>query len=307
MRCGTPRTSHERAAACPTKSGLGRRACRPPTTWRLSGKRSKIASRPARHRRDRSPDRPLHCRPLRRRRLTGSVGLGDLPGRFPRAADHGAGAAAGVDAEARCLPSLADHFIYVLQGSARFYKVLLGSCRVRQDRGLQGNLSNVAELGNAKSSATLRIAWRSRCPRRRQVTFAGSDRTNPTMARSTADVRRLILIGLIVSAAYVLAAKVGFRVAFVAEQVTTVWAPTGIAEAALIFWGRSLWPAIWLGAFAANADASAPLWIAAALATGNTLEAVAAASLLRRSLPSIPPCGGCATRLSSSSWRMRQR
>jgi len=108
------------------------------------------------------------------------------------------------------------------------------------------------------------------------------------MARSTAGVRRLILIGLIVSAAYVLAAKLGFRVAFVAEQVTTVWPPTGLAEAALILWGRSLWPAIWLGAFAANADASAPLWVAAALATGNTLEAVAAASFLRR-IPAFDP------------------
>ena len=53
--------------------------------------------------------------------------------------------------------------------------------------------------------------------------------------------------------AYVVAAKLGFRVAFVAEQVTTVWPPTGLAEAALLLWGRSLWPAIWLGAFITNA------------------------------------------------------
>ena len=36
-----------------------------------------------------------------------------------------------------------------------------------------------------------------------------------------------------VVAAYVVAATVGFRLAFVAEQITTVWAPTGIAIAAL--------------------------------------------------------------------------
>lgn len=77
--------------------------------------------------------------------------------------------------------------------------------------------------------------------------------------------------------AYWLAAQIGFRFAFVAEQVTTVWAPTGIGLAALLLWGRSLWPAVWLGAFAANATSEAPLWTAAAVASGNTLEAVAGA------------------------------
>ena len=97
---------------------------------------------------------------------------------------------------------------------------------------------------------------------------------------------RLLGIGAAVAVAYVVAARLGFQVAFVAEQVTTVWAPTGIAEAALLLWGRTLWPAIWLGAFLANAGTEAPLWTAAGVATGNTLEAVVAVSLLRR-LPSF--------------------
>lgn len=95
-------------------------------------------------------------------------------------------------------------------------------------------------------------------------------------------VRRLVTIGTAVAAAYVTAALLGFQVAFLAEQVTTVWAPTGIALAALLFWGPSLWPAVWLGAFFANAATSAPVWIAAVIATGNTLEAVVATWLLRR-------------------------
>jgi signal transduction histidine kinase/integral membrane sensor domain MASE1 len=70
----------------------------------------------------------------------------------------------------------------------------------------------------------------------------------------------------------------------VAEQVTTVWAPTGLAQAALLLWGRKLWPAVWLGAFAVNAASQAPLWTAAVIATGNTLEAVAAAWVLARFL-----------------------
>ena len=100
----------------------------------------------------------------------------------------------------------------------------------------------------------------------------------------TGDVRRLIGIGLAVAVTYVIAAWLGFRFAFVAEQITTVWAPTGIALAALLLWGRALWPAIWLGAFVANAGTAAPLWTAAAVATGNSLEAVVAAWILRRFL-----------------------
>jgi integral membrane sensor domain MASE1 len=51
-----------------------------------------------------------------------------------------------------------------------------------------------------------------------------------------------VLIGLGVAAAYFAAAQMGFRLAFVAEQITTVWAPTGIALAALLLYGIRLWP-----------------------------------------------------------------
>jgi signal transduction histidine kinase/integral membrane sensor domain MASE1 len=91
---------------------------------------------------------------------------------------------------------------------------------------------------------------------------------------------RLLEIGVMVAIAYVIAAQLGFRFAFVAEQVTTVWAPTGIGLAALLLWGVAAWPAIWIGAFFANAGSSAPLWSAATVATGNTLEAVAGAWML---------------------------
>ena len=87
---------------------------------------------------------------------------------------------------------------------------------------------------------------------------------------------RTVLIGAAVAITYVAAAEIGFRAAFVAEQVTTVWAPTGIAIASLLIWGPRLWPAIWLGAFAVNAATNAPLWTAFVVATGNTLEAVLA-------------------------------
>ena len=93
---------------------------------------------------------------------------------------------------------------------------------------------------------------------------------------------RTLVVGTTLAVAYVATAMLGFQVAFVAEQVTTVWAPTGLAQAALLLWGRRLWPAVWLGAFTVNAITAAPLWAAIPIATGNTLEAVLAAWLLSR-------------------------
>jgi PAS domain S-box-containing protein len=89
-------------------------------------------------------------------------------------------------------------------------------------------------------------------------------------------------LGAALVVAYVVAALVGFRVAFVAEQITTVWAPTGIAIAALLIGGVRLWPAVWIGAFIANSGTEAPVWTAAMIASGNTLEAVCAVWWLRR-------------------------
>jgi len=100
-------------------------------------------------------------------------------------------------------------------------------------------------------------------------------------ADGQASLLRAAAIGTAVLAVYIAAAEVGFRVALVAEQVTTVWAPTGIAIATLLIWGPRFWPAIWLGAFAVNAATSAPLWTAFLVATGNTLESLAAERALR--------------------------
>jgi PAS domain S-box-containing protein len=97
---------------------------------------------------------------------------------------------------------------------------------------------------------------------------------------------RPFAIGLAVSIIYVATAKAGFQFAFVAEQVTTVWAPTGIAVASLLLWGPQLWPAIWLGAFVVNAGTTAPSWTAFVVASGNTLEALTAVWALGR-IPSF--------------------
>jgi PAS domain S-box-containing protein len=98
---------------------------------------------------------------------------------------------------------------------------------------------------------------------------------------------RPFALGLAVTTAYVIAAELGFRLAFIAEQITTVWAPTGIGLAALLWGGLRLWPAVWMGALIANVGTDAPAWTAPLIATGNTLEAVAAVWLLRRLGPPI--------------------
>jgi PAS domain S-box-containing protein len=82
--------------------------------------------------------------------------------------------------------------------------------------------------------------------------------------------------------AYVAAAKLGIELSVAHGVITPVWAPTGIAIAALFLFGTRLWPAVALGALLANATSDASIGVSAAIAVGNTLEAVVAGELLRR-------------------------
>ena len=81
---------------------------------------------------------------------------------------------------------------------------------------------------------------------------------------------------------YVLAARAGLKLDAVAGFATLVWAPSGIALAALLVRGYRLWPGIMLGALVANLLNGAPIPVAAGISVGNTLEALAAAYALRR-------------------------
>ena len=62
-------------------------------------------------------------------------------------------------------------------------------------------------------------------------------------------------IGL--AAAYVFAGLLGLSLGIAHGSATPVWPPTGIALAALLLFGRRLWPAITVGAFAVNLLTSA--------------------------------------------------
>jgi integral membrane sensor domain MASE1/anti-sigma regulatory factor (Ser/Thr protein kinase) len=85
-----------------------------------------------------------------------------------------------------------------------------------------------------------------------------------------------------VAAVYYGSAKLGLELAFETRSVTAVWPPTGIALAAVVLWGRRMWPAIALGAFLANSWTGIPLYAVLGITAGNTLEALLGAYLLRR-------------------------
>ena len=90
------------------------------------------------------------------------------------------------------------------------------------------------------------------------------------------------LVAAAVAGLYIGTAKLGIELPVARGVVTPVWAPTGIALAALVLFGPALWPAVALGALVANVTSGASLPVAAFIAVGNTLEAVIGALLLRR-------------------------
>lgn len=101
----------------------------------------------------------------------------------------------------------------------------------------------------------------------------------PADARSTV---RYVLALVLLAVLYAGAARAGLMLDAISGFATLVWAPTGIAIAALLLFGYPLWPAIFVGALAANVWTGASAFAALGIACGNTLEAVAATAILRR-------------------------
>jgi PAS domain S-box-containing protein len=110
------------------------------------------------------------------------------------------------------------------------------------------------------------------------IAVLGGERAT-TRARAVVASREALVL-VCIAAAYVGAAKLGLELSVARGVITPVWAPTGIALAALVLFGVRMWPAVALGAFVANATSGASLPEAAAIAVGNTLEAVVGALLL---------------------------
>lgn len=87
---------------------------------------------------------------------------------------------------------------------------------------------------------------------------------------------------VLLAATYIATARIGLALDPVSGFATFVWPPTGLALAALLLFGRDLWPGIALGAFVANLWNGAHIPVAAGIAAGNTLEGVLGASALYR-------------------------
>jgi PAS domain S-box-containing protein len=105
--------------------------------------------------------------------------------------------------------------------------------------------------------------------------------------------RRQLLSCALLAAVYYGAARLGLLLAFENTNVSPVWPPSGIALAALLLLGRGAWPGVAVGAFAANlavftgngaADLSTSLATSLLISAGNTLEALAGVTFLRRLL-----------------------
>jgi PAS domain S-box-containing protein len=85
---------------------------------------------------------------------------------------------------------------------------------------------------------------------------------------------------LAVAAGYFVLAKLGLRLASINPSASPIWPPTGLALAAVLLGGLRIWPAILIGAFAANATTAGTVVTSALIALGNTLEAVAGGYLI---------------------------
>ncbi|HEX6056337.1 MAG TPA: SpoIIE family protein phosphatase [Intrasporangium sp.] len=105
-----------------------------------------------------------------------------------------------------------------------------------------------------------------------------TERDGPSRATTSERVRW----GIAVALAYYVLARLGLQLSLVADSVTPLWPPTGIAVAAFVVLGRWVWPAVALSALAVNVQLDGGVLPAIATAAGNTLAPLAAALLLER-------------------------
>jgi two-component system, sensor histidine kinase len=81
---------------------------------------------------------------------------------------------------------------------------------------------------------------------------------------------------------YYVSGKAGLAVAFVHPSASPVWAPTGIAFAALLVFGRGVWPGVAIGAFFVNYTTFGSLLTSLLIAAGNTAEALLGVTFTKR-------------------------
>ena len=93
--------------------------------------------------------------------------------------------------------------------------------------------------------------------------------------------KREIALMLGLAALYWAGSEIGLYFSSVGT-ISLIWPPTGLSLAALLIFGRRLWPGVLLGALVAELGSGLPPVVATGIAVGNTLEAVVGAMLLTR-------------------------
>lgn len=93
---------------------------------------------------------------------------------------------------------------------------------------------------------------------------------------------RTWILTITLAALYFFTGRLGLLLDPVSGFASLVWPPTGISLAALLLFGKRLWPGITIGAFLVNYTVGGQFWLAAGIAAGNTLEALVATHLLTR-------------------------
>lgn len=94
-------------------------------------------------------------------------------------------------------------------------------------------------------------------------------------------LRNKILLIALVAIVYFVGARFGLAVSAINKFAALVWLPSGIALASMLIFGRWIWPAIFIGAFAINFLTGAPAFVAVGVAIGNTFESYFGAYLCR--------------------------
>jgi signal transduction histidine kinase len=132
----------------------------------------------------------------------------------------------------------------------------------------------VLTLPPTEKAAPVSRPLRARAPLPDQAPSAPAEIRTP--------VRWSWLSWIALAVAYFVIGKLGLRLAFVHPSATAVWPASGLALSALLALGEGAWPGVFLGAFAVNLTTAGSLATTIGIATGNTLEAVVGAYLLRR-------------------------
>jgi integral membrane sensor domain MASE1 len=95
----------------------------------------------------------------------------------------------------------------------------------------------------------------------------------------------------ILAAAYAATGAASLLLAGPPGYAAPIWPPVGIALALVLLWGFRVWPSVWIGSFAVNAwtgwmaaggFAADAMAVAAAIATGSTLQILVGAWLVRQ-------------------------